>query len=594
MIALIRKELHGARPYVYAVIALTIIQIVSEAAQATGIWSAFETATYEVEGVAILCGLVAFSLGHSLPAEEYEHDHIEFLAGLPITRSAVFFAKAVALMLPVVAMVLSTGLIKFGVVWLAGAPDAYGATDVILTEMIRMLSLCVGLAGLGMLLSWVGGLGWGVIGIALFGISVAGHFIPLIRPFGVMQGMMMVEWDGPEIRSAWAPVLTWWGVGLFGILGSAILFQGPGRLLMSRRTFAGKGLRIVATGCGGLFIALLTVLMGLGGALQFGERLMADTTVQRTEHFVFLYEKNDSAAATALIAEAEDLNQQLTEAIGTPNPVSLEIELLGASSAHAGVFLGGKIRMSLGKTGRDTFIHELAHAHAFELRGGPSPFMNETRFFEEGFARYFERKVGGTQADWSWAAAVHKSGQSRFHWLVDDGLRQETYDADQAYPLGEAFVHALVLEHGSGAPACIQQAFGKRTERDVSGMGLWFAVSETCEVDLGAVIARYNAFLDEQAQDVPPLPELVAKVDPENYALQVSDFSGVGGAFLCRFRDQAEDSRNLFQQRSVDRHGRCRIPSTTVGGSTFEYQLGVMLEGQEWPIFGKWRVGSIQ
>ena len=41
--------------------------------------------------------------------------------------------------------------------------------------------------------------------------------------------------------------------------------------------------------------------------------------------------------------------------------------------------------------------------------------------------------------------------QARFDLLVEDGLRGETHDSDQAYALGEQFVLALDQEYGSGA-----------------------------------------------------------------------------------------------------------------------------------------------
>jgi hypothetical protein len=251
--------------------------------------------------------------------------------------------------------------------------------------------------------------------------------------------------------------------------------------------------------------------------------------------------------------------------------------------------LGGKIRMALGPEARDTLIHELAHAHAFAISSWAVQHQfDHVRFFEEGLASYYEGKNSDSNTDYRWAAGVWATDQARFDLLVEDSLRGETHDSDQAYALGEQFVLALDQEYGSGAVACVLRAVGDVGDADISGLSLWVETFGRCDYDLDRVVARYDSNLEEHARSLPAdLPDIAGRMALGGGRFLLTDRNETGLELLCRYRDSVDTERFQWEVRSAGISGVCGIPGT-MSGSSFQVQFGFKLDSEAWPVFYPW------
>ena len=598
-IALFRKETDGIRPFWYAIVAFTLWFALTHALDPHAFSPRSEVVTDSMDDWTFSCGLLMFYLGHSMVAGEYRDGNIEFLDGLPLKRWQVYLAKVCAAMLPFLALVATTFAIKWVACWMAGAPHALDPTGPIAVHIGLFTAVIFGFLGLGFVLSWIGGLGWGVIFLGLMVGLVLSLEIFWLRPYMPLMGVMDVAWEGPVVTQVWGPVFFWFSVGALGFGSSGLLFLGPGRFFVNTGSWLLGGVRVAAVGCTSLLLMLVAFLAFIGLLGNFSERLWVDTTTVQTEHFRWLYRTSNEQEALVLIGKAEDINRRVAEAIGNDNDFYLDIELLSAARYHAGVYLGGKIRLA--DDSRDAVLaHELAHAHAYAISGWSAHYQfDHVRFFEEGLAEYYENRLYPESAAGSpWvAAAAWRLEQARFDLLVEDKTRTAKYDMVQVYPLGRQFVEALVHIEGKDAPACVLDTLGEFGAEDIAGISLWYAMMDNCGYDLDSVIVEYDARLERLADRLDPvLPALtgqVVLVDGLAHAIQIFDANTKGARLICRFRDEIDSELRDYEHREADGDNRCPIPVTRLSGKTLWYQLGFFLEEAEDYVYGEWTSGPL-
>jgi len=594
VIALFFKESDGIRPFWYAVFAFALWFAMTHGLDPHGQAARSDVVTDSMDDWAFSCGLLFFYLGHGMVAGEYRDGHIEFLDGLPLSRWKVYVAKVAAALLPLIALIIATGIIKWVACWMAGAPHALDPTAAIGVHIGLFSAVTFGFLGLGFGLSWLGGLGWGLVFLGLFFGMFLSLEVVAVRPYMPLMGIMEVAWDGPNAVQVWGPFFFWILVGLAGFAASGLLFLGPGRFFVSTGSWLLGGVRVGAVGCATalfLFIALLAFVGLLG---SFSDRLWVDTRTVQTEHFRWLYRASHEEQSLELIDQAEEINARVAAAIGNEDEFYLDIEILSAARYHAGVYMGGKIRLA-DDSDRSVLAHELAHAHAFAICGWAAHHQGDhVRFFQEGLAEYYTERVfpGSVPGSQFQAAAIWKTGQARFDMLVEDKERSAKHDMVQVYPLGRQFVEALVHVEGKEAPACVLRALRDFGAEDIAGISLWYAMMATCEYDLDAVIAEYDARLERHSEGLDKtLPSLTGQVVRENdfpVSLKVYDENDTGAVTMCRFRDEIDSEIRDYEHRSVEADGSCEIPTTRLSGKTLWYQLGFQLDmGGEY-IFGEW------
>ncbi len=589
--ALISRETRTLLPWWLTFAALVVLTPVFVLWMQPGV--ALEPRSSLLDGMhdtAFIAMLLSFMVGHGLVAPEWRQQHIEFLDGLPVRRVEVFGAKVIAGLAPCSALVIGSAVGDFTLSLLLGHPDAMGlAHGIVLGHVVVGAAMLGGFGG-GLLLSWLGGLGWGVVVLMLTGGLFLRIAAPPVRTWLPMLGTYgALDWDLGTATHPLGPAVGWAIVGAVTAALSGVLFGGPGSMFTSRGSWLTAISRWAVLGCGGSAMLLLGLLSLLLVAFTASEELLEPVRSLPSGTLRVLYHPSNIDRAQELADELATLSAEVGARVGNPDPMVLDVELMGAPSNHAGLFTGGKIRV---RHDADRFVvaHELAHAHAFAI-AGPTAWRHasHTRFFDEGLASWVAAELSGDEEIPAAAGWIRRTDQARFEWLVDDSQLQAEQDLAQAYPLGQAFVAALVDEAGTDAPACVLRQLRDVGGRPVAGLALWVQLAADCGFSLDGVVDAWEDALDRRAETLAPvLPKLHARPIDGGVALHVTDDSGSEWPLICRFRDDVSTPVNRYEHVTTDAGGTCRVPRTQLSGQTYGYQLGFVPPGVDEPVFWPW------
>ncbi|MCB9687937.1 MAG: hypothetical protein H6735_23050 [Alphaproteobacteria bacterium] len=579
MIALLRKELGAMLPWFLVGIALVGMSLLSVFWDDDPLIEDLGLRLSDGDGQTMIVWIFGFLVGQGAVAYEERDGHTEFLDGLPTRRSTVWIAKGIATVGAVVALVLGSFVSDVVLHTFTAAEGATSSLRPLMLEHLLMLVGGFGGLGAGLLLSWLGPLAYGVVGLALLIGFCGGLIWPPLRIWTPVVGTIgSLAWDHGSASHPWGPPLLQLATGGLMALGSFGLFLGPGRALVARGSQIVAVVRFGTVGCLSLLVGLLGALFALILVTEFGSLLLTGHDALHTEHFRILYAPADLERAQALAEEADELSERVAALVGDTDqgPLELDLELLGAPTNHLGVFTGGKIRLAR-DVGPDVLAHELTHAHARRLTGAAG--MNQrahVHFFEEGLANWVAlRVVGGGPAVPVSAGALLATHQVRFDEIVDSGRHQAKHDITQSYLLGQVFVEALVQEDGEEAPGCFLRELGRVGDDPLPGLALWYGLAERCDVDLDAVQDRWLGLLEEARRELPALPRLRSRVT-EDGALEVWDEHQLGYVLRCGFRaEPTEDVAHWVYLIADD--GVCEVPSRVIQGRTFEAQVGYEL-----------------
>ena len=576
MIALLRAELRAGASYALAAL-LLVATLGLDLGRHPVSHVTVDTLDDGNSDWALVISLIAFAIGHATVAADHRSGAIAFLDGLPVSRARVFLAKVLAASAPVALLSVGAALVK-AAFWAAAADDwTVGLLAAAFAGQAPVAGVIVTGFALGLLLSWLDGIGWGLI--------ITAAIVSLFLSFALPVVAELHPWDGlGHVRlGPHGPVDGWirlWPLpfAALSVGVSGLVFVGAGERVLRAASALSTGLRVGLVGCGGALVLSCSGCMGLISGIAELPSLFAPSSVVHTAHFAVLVRDADRAAAEGLLGELEAIDRDVRGFLPGPE-LTLDLELAEQQQNHLGQFNGGKIRARL-EGGRETLAHELTHAHAFALAGRNDSLNDHVRFFHEGLATWVaERVTGGSPAARQQvAAAIHRTGQAGFDALVEDKARSETSDMVQAYPLGAAFIDALVAEAGEDAPARVLRALAEEPDQPTAGLALWTRLAERASFDLEAVLARYDAALAAIPTDPPP--RLTARV-ADRGRLEVAGAAAV----TCRFRSEHGSDATLFEQvNAVD--GICEIPSTYQSTQTVIVQLGFPVA--EEPVFLPW------
>jgi len=586
--ALLRKESAVLAPYWFAGFALVVV---SGFLQATGTDVTLDPLSHRIDGGEVanfIVFLLSFSIGYTAVAPEFTEGQIEFLDSLPTARWSLFFIKTFAAVLPCLAIVGgSLAADSFLALVSPGPPGTTVLPTLIFGHGVFLTGALAGL-GLGMLLSWLRGLAWGVLTLGMVVGLFGGLLFPPLQSYVPLFGTWgTIEFAHGQPIHPTSPLLVWSVVGLLSIGLSFLLFLGPGERLTRQGSWATGGVRIGVSGCLSLLVLSLGAICLLGLLFRAPDLIFNGVQITSTEHFRVLYRGSDAAAVQAESSDIEALSTEVGEWVGNTEPIALDVEFLGAAANHGGVFTGGKIRLRT-DADRATLAHELAHAHAFAIEG-PAAWLqrHHMRFFDEGLASWVASRTAGNPRIPKFAAAIHAVDPVEFDLLVEDERFQEERDLAQAYPIGEAFVEALDPFGGEKTRACVLRTAGEIGGEPIAGLALWVLIADRCDFEIDRVVQRMEALLEERAQSLPKLPQLEASVSEKTLRVHTTQ---VRFPILCRFRDniQAEVTHYVHVWA---REGQCEIPLWRLSGTTFDYQVGFQIDDET--VFDRWETAPL-
>lgn len=580
-------------------------------------------------GLALLLLVLALVTAYSAFPREHDEGTIAFLYSLPVSRRAIFVAKASAGLL-VLATVVVLGAITNYFLQLPN-PDTFNGQqhrwDLAALLVITRLVFVFAMYGWGMLASV--GRRFGLIPLFMLGfvVSIAVGVDPSWAPLSP-DSLLAREYVGTELVVPWTVLALHGAAGFMALVLSGFAWLGPGERVSAFVAQAGDNtVGRLALGCGTVMVVGVvlvgTVTLALVHSPEGGPALPDDEPVfvdrgearARTEHFEFVYPIGLTERALALIGESDGHYERIRAYLGAEPTPSIVVDLAHPAGDHLlGVADWSKVHVDLAAHDtldklRVTFVHETTHI--FQQRISDNRMHDNAvaaKLFVEGSADFVafellehpEGRRGLRRA----VAATYERERLRFEDFAGFFELRERYDETLVYSAGEVFTAAIVETYGPAAVGNVLRAMGRDdAPQDLTPMAYWQETLQACGYDLEVVLARFYDILvgtlEEERAFIDSVPELrlVSSVF-EDGALVVSaalDRAAPAGEvrYLLRLRGTSgDDISRVRMARGILGDGaelEFRLPLSALEDRAFEVQLGVAADVDGRPIFGRWR-----
>ncbi len=512
--ALARKEFRDLRPFIFLGVLCFVVDLVDSAleqtdqnplANASNTWVYFQL-------------LLSFAIGTGLLVREQDDGTLTFLDGLPLTRTQMFVTKVwtalVVLMLyPTTQLLMSVGLHLLS----RDSLNHELHPNLLLTGWgLNALGALVGLS-IGTMLGYFRNLAWAGAATLATALALIGRAFP------------RVLWVDPTELAATPYVGNHWPLSMKAIgvqLGFSALF-----LLVGLRLFSGGSARLARLADAmkrpvlSVIAVMVTVGMLFAVVVIYGEKngpkpesTTKDEEIEgadfgnkphstlATEHYTFNYDGN-SAAVLAMSKRADAIFEDISRDLPTAQTVPIDVDLSGSMENTAGTAFWNRIRIAPRTPDLvPTLAHESTHVLANRiLADNGKDELDQMDLFNEGLAewvayRYAEGKE--RNADQLLAAVVFIRREIAIEDLFTFGTFVQKHDRTLVYPLGAAFIEALVGRYGPQAPAKILQSLGKKDfPSSLSGHALWQAAFQLSGFDLSLVVDDYWKLLARWARE---------------------------------------------------------------------------------------------
>lgn len=581
------------------------------------------------EELAIIFMIFALIAAYSVFPREHDEKTIEFLYALPLRRSHIFFAKALAAW---TVLMFGVGLeILAGGVFQALNPQSFSGEQwrFELAFQITLLDgfYCALILCHGLLISFLRRLGLLVYLVIAFAVVLIKKHLPSYA-FLDPNELLALEYQGSTLVIPWPDLLFH---GLVALVTGALayaLWMGAaergsrfyGRLQSNR---PGR----VALGC----VSVMIFGVGFVGLLMLAEDTEEPAPVRYREFlparasstwYDFTYPSNLGGRARELIREADQAYEAVAAALEEKEEVfRIDADLTDDGAGHLGIAQGGVIRVALESLSAEealyTLYHETVHAFQFQLAGRKANEYSESlRFFVEGSAEYVSRQLRPDpeqrRAHRRLAAAAFDRHDLRFEELLDDTEFKTTYDPNLVYVLGETWTSALAEVCGNGIVGRFFRALDRDdAPEDLAGIALWQDALRASNCALEPVVARWNQRMSElvtaEQSFLDALPRLgggVVEQGEVDLVIELQLDRAVerpAETYYLRVRrdpsvpdDQVRTFTAEFAADSSASAGGAefRVPAAWFQGGSFECQFGQSIEGSLWAFFEEWQVVS--
>ncbi len=611
--ALFRKELRYLRPFIFIGIAFFLIDVIDLFLTAPGAQSFAERLDGLSTDLAFFQIGLGFALGTGLLVREIDDGTLNFLDGLPMTRSAVFLAKVMAAMLvlcfrPLLLLIMHA-LVQLG---MRESLDHALHADLLLTVFgFSVLATAVALS-LGMLLGFVRYLSWLLLGLCVLAIALLDDTSPSVAAALNTADLLTLRFSG----TAWQlPMATIWtqlaAVLVFGLLAFA-LFLSAGTVLALVRKWRKTRYALMSL----VAIALLAgFIMFMRAHTSGGKRASSERAdaveftpiapgQASTRHYTFSYPALSSERLKPFIGAADGIFEKVAAVLGFDGGAPIDVDLGGSTENHAGTAYHDRIRMRVnGTESQSVLAHETAHVFARRLAGSEyGRHLNNMMIFNEGLAQWVEERVlgGGENADHALAAAVvSKRRLVAPRQLTDYEEFASVVDENLKYSLGAIFVDQFVRRYGAAAPKTLLQALAHDDfPRDLHGYVLWQTAFQMSGFDLDLVFddyARHLAALEMRFATriaAMPRPRGSLVTDDEDYAvvLKLDLPLPKDAETLVRFRpgmkSKSSQYRISYTEESDDGALSATVPGDMLVRGEICFQTGVSYKAST--VFEPW------
>jgi hypothetical protein len=563
----------------------------------------------------VMLFVLAFALAAGLLVRERDEGTLAFLDALPVSRARIFACKVVPAIGVLWLIPLSDLALKFLLHALSRTSiETHSPGMLFLTGSLLDAASCIVYFFLALLLSFLRRFSYLVMALLicayLFLQELEAPFVPLFNLFAlgdpIYQGR---DWLAPTARLltqlSLAAVCGCGAFGLFLMMGDA-----------SQRLAEGAKRRRGAVMLAGL-CTVLAVAIWIGLASFWIVRSKPDRSSQiiyqswpiaraNTSRYQFVYRENQTAFVNQFLQGADTVERRVREFLSAESINRIEADLTGSAPHTAGVAHWKTVQIDLTAASLDTeglvavLAHETTHVYMdHESRSHLSDDFNSTRFFHEGLASYVEyhlfRPANKLASIRRVAAAMRARRQVKFEELLDNNALTQKLDTDLVYPLGEAFVAALVGRYGDTAPAKVVKAFNRpNAPKSLSGFALWQDVFQACGYSLSAVEEGFFQVLDEAVADQRPFIDSVPRlrgavqVQAGRIQLRASYESRVPGIIVCRFRPRSDTPSRLYEYAFPLQGNIFTVKASGYSDRSFWSQIGWQTPGASQPIWEPW------
>ncbi len=624
MRALLEKELRALRPYFWLVVALTLLDLGSELFSAFPDAQPFEPAKWvasEYQGPIFSILLIALMCSAGLLVNEAEHGTLAFLDGLPVSRSRLFLAKAVAGFSVVLLLIGSGMTVDAGFGWLSHTsvsgpfPWRFLLVETALLVVAGFYIFSAALV-LSFLRRWL----LLAVGIILWGMLwLRAHQLPYVSLFDPID-LVRPGLDGLEPRVSWRHVLAHVAAGaaLLGVAWAGFCRLGGRHTISSRdwrRIFVWAGWSAVPVVWIGVMVTFSRTQEETpqdirrnhpGGEREFGRRL--------TSHYEFIYREDQRPQAIALSQAADEIHRQVADIFRAPRRSDrIVVDLASRVSLHAaGQAHWKKIALPLALNPtldqqRQVLGHETAHVF-IDLVSDERARQNfhRTRWFHEGLATYVELRhfaPAGERDRHERAAAIAQAwDRVSFSRLCDTREWARQRAGELVYPLGQIWCAALLQAYGNEAPGRVTRALNSPgVFAAATSEASWRAALQACGYDLEKVNAGFDAALDAAVTthrawiDTVPRIRATLTVNATELLLRPEWTGEAPGRLIARIQPtepEVDSSAELTLR--PDAGGVIRIPRSQCPGPSVWYEIGWVISEARFPVFEAWKEEAVK
>ena len=630
MRALYRKELRGLLPLLVLIVLLFgsdfLFRPVAERLDVVS-WvdQSGHLAPGEGKVYALLLMAMALIAAYSVLPREHDEMTIELLYALPITRRAIFFAKALASWTVLVSGVV---LDQFaGAVFQALNPESFGGEQWRFDLAVQITLLdsfyCLVILMHGLLISFLRRFGLLVYALAALVVVQIKRFAPghaYLDPNELLE----LEFHASELIVPWADLLLHGVLALICGALAYILWMGPAEQITHLYG------RMQSHLAGRFVLGCVPAILMIAGFIWFAVAVAEDVeetqTVEyrpflpvraETLRYDFTYASNAGERARPLLLEADRVYTRVAAYLGAEPGLRIDADLTSQDPAHLGIAQGAVIRIALETLSPEdalmTLYHETVHAFQFELADGRvEEHMNSLRLFVEGSAVHVTAHLlpdeQARRAHRRLAVAAYDRHHIRFEDLIDDDRFTAVHDTTLVYVLGQTWTAALVDVCGPGIVGAVFRALARDdAPEDLEGLPLWQDTLRAAGCALEVAVARWGERMSEsvraEREFLDRLPRLgggLVEFDDDELLFELRldrPVAKPAEIYYLRVRRDPEVPENQIYTFTAELEpdgstASFWVPEDWLDGSSFELQFGQSIDGSLWPLFEDWQAAS--
>lgn len=613
MRTLLWKELRDLKMFVALVAGVELLALGFSLATKCPDQQVFNPADAMTTGHDIL--FFGIMLAAGLLIRESDEGTLNFLDGLPVSRTRIFAAKMIAgfLVLAIVPVLEFLPDVIFGLLSQTSISPPFPWRFCVVyfgLSLVCVVNILTVFTALSFLRKWFA-MTLGLLCLAYLWLQA--RHLEWVRIFN--PETLQPRGDAAAAQIPYRDLAWHCGISAAALFLGWLGFQAIGARSRDWTDRAGTAMRVFLFAgrigtpiiCIGAFIALMATSPQppAEGFDLANEKAFAK---QETERYEFLFRESQRSTAAPLLGTADPICDTVTDFFHTAkNSDRIVVDLASPLISHAlGMTNWSKIRVSLtpGETEgefRSVLGHETAHVVMNRLGG--TNFISEfnsTRFFNEGMAtvvqeRFFD-SPDALKASRKLAAAVASRGKVAFEVLCDNEALSKSRDAEVVYPMGSAFGRALIHVCGPASPTRVLTEFNRlRAGNTAHGAALWREIFQSCGYSLDTVIAQYDAELDsvlkQEAEFVKGLPRLTASLEKgaNGEILLRPHYEGTApGRIVFGVDHSSEMLGPDIRWHSPGKNGAAAIPRDEAADSKVRYMVGWIVKDLNWPVFEPW------